>query len=322
MTYFCCQQCPGNPWSKHRAWHEKHDAWRSDLNAGGVHQQAHRELAEQQARYAESTAGSEYMRLMADASRHLADQNYLKADHNYRKAIALEPGQPEAYYNLGVALGNAGRHVEAAPHFLQAAALFPEGSEDWVDSIAAAFDKLRLPECAEVAKPEWWNDEGLKALSKTMISVPLARVFSPAGDARRLGMHGMRAAVLSGWNLAWESGPRSSAELKEAAEHYGRAAQLTHGPSQERELEIFAAALRRDAAAMEAAEAKTRAVARAKEEAAAVEVMLAEEEAEIAAVAKRAVKALRALGDAPGKAKAKGKAKGKGSGIQAVMLCV
>ena len=73
---------------------------------------------------------------------------------------------------------------------------------------------------------------------------------------------------------------------------------------------------------MEAAEAKTRAVARAKEEAAAVEVMLAEEEAEIAAVAKRAVKTLRALGNAPGRAKAKDKGKGKGSGIQAVMLCV
>ena len=288
----------------------KQEAWRSDLNTGGVTQQAQRKLAEQQARYAESTAGSEYMRLMADASRHLADQNYHKADGLFRNAIALEPGQPEAYYNLGVALGNAGRHTEAAPHLLQAAALFPEGSEDWIDSIAAAFDKLRLPECAEVAKPEWWNDEALKTLSKTV------------AGADSQAARGMRAAVLSGWNPAWESGPRSAADLKEAAKHYERAAQLTHGPSQEREFETFAAALRRDAAAMETAEAEARAVMTVEDqEAAVVEIMLAYEEADMAAAAKRAGKALRALANAPG-IKAKPKGKGKGSGIQAAMLCV
>ena len=41
----------------------------------------------------------------------------------------------------------------------------PVGSEDWARAMARAFDMLRLTECAEVAKPGWWNDEGLKALS-------------------------------------------------------------------------------------------------------------------------------------------------------------
>jgi hypothetical protein len=29
-----------------------------------------------------------------------------------------------------------------------------------------AFNMLKLEECAEGAKPEWWSDEGLKALSR------------------------------------------------------------------------------------------------------------------------------------------------------------
>ena len=57
------------------------------------------------------------------------------------------------------------------------------------------------------------------------------------------------------------------------------------------------------------------------QEAAVVEIMLADEEADMAAAAKRAGKALRALANAPGM-KAKPKGKGKGSGIQAAMLCV
>ena len=67
--------------------------------------------------------------------------------------------------------------------------------------------------CAEVAKPEWWDDEGLKALS--------ARVVRAAPDVTQA--HQMRALVLIGQHGAWEAGPRSAAELREAATHYDRA---------------------------------------------------------------------------------------------------
>ena len=70
-----------------------------------------------------------------------------------------------------------------------------------------------------MAKPEWWSDEGLKALS--------ARVVRAAPDD--VGAHRMRAFVLCGHCRAWEAGPRSAAELSEAAAHYERAAALhTH----------------------------------------------------------------------------------------------
>merc|ERR1740139_893512 len=294
--YFCGRKCQAKCWTEHKAWHVKDDARREDLNAGGVLQQQNREAAEQQARAAEST-GSEYDRLLAEGIRHGADKNYHKADKTYRKAIALEPGQPVAYYNLGNALTSSGRNAQAAPLYLQAAARYPEGSEDWADSIVGAFNKLCLPECAEVAKPGWWSDEALKTLSKAVVRVTDSHVG-----------HLMRADVLAGQLPACESGPRSAADLKEAVTHYERAAALAPAPIQKRACESLAAALRSKAAAMEAAEAEAKAVVRAEAEAkasAVADALLAEEAAAEAAAA--------SAGKVPGKGKAKGKtAKGKG----------
>ena len=90
------------------------------------------------------------------------------------------------------------------------------GFEDWARVTAAAFNVLAQKVCAEVAKPEWWNDEGLKALS--------ARVVRAAPDDGLANE--MRAIVLGGQSDAWEARPRSAAELKETATYYERAAAL------------------------------------------------------------------------------------------------
>ena len=72
-----------------------------------------------------------------------------------------------------------------------------------------------------MAKPEWWSDEGLQALS--------ARVVRAAPD--EMEAHKMRSEVLSGQLDAWEVGPRSAAELREAATHCDRAAALASAPA-------------------------------------------------------------------------------------------
>ena len=95
------------------------------------------------------------------------------------------------------------------------------GSEGWAMATAEAFGMLIQEECAEVAKPEWWNDEGLKALS--------ARVVRAAPN--EAPAHGMRAMVLSGASRAWEAGPRSAAELMDAAADFDRAAALSPAPA-------------------------------------------------------------------------------------------
>ena len=91
------------------------------------------------------------------------------------------------------------------------------GSENCAKATADAFELLVQEECDEVAKPEWWHDEGLKTLS--------ARAVRAAPN--HLAAYCMRAAVLSGlFYAAWELGPRSAVELWEAATYFERAAAL------------------------------------------------------------------------------------------------
>ena len=137
----------------------------------------------------------------------------------YSKAIALWPDAPSAYYNLGVVLSNSGRSVETAQRFLEAMERFPVGSEGWADTMARAFNLLLRKECDEVAKPEWWNDEGLKALSARVVRAAPNQAFS-----------------LSGRCGAWEAGPRSAAELKQATTHFNRSTALSKAPGVKAEL--------------------------------------------------------------------------------------
>ena len=161
--------------------------------------------------------------LVADGVRYGSKDDTRRAARACREAIALRPDRPEAYANLGVALSSSGHYVEAAQRFLEAKERYQVGSEVWAQSTALAFGSLShqsQEECAEVAKPEWWNDEGLKALS--------ARVLRAAPDDLQATQ--MRALVLMGQHGAWGAGPRSAAELKKAATHFERAAALCPAP--------------------------------------------------------------------------------------------
>jgi hypothetical protein len=145
-----------------------------------------------------------------------------------------------AYANLGSALNNSGHFVEAAQRFLEAKERCQVGSELWAEATAYAFILLGREACDEVAKPEWWNDEELKALS--------ARVVRAAPDD--LPAHQMRSLVLCGQDSAWEAAPRSAAELMDAATHYDRAAALCPAPAAKAERAGDAAWCRRRAEAM------------------------------------------------------------------------
>eukprot|EP00964_Phaeocystis_antarctica_P160486 scaffold132110_cov51-Phaeocystis_antarctica.AAC.1 len=226
-TYWCCVNCPGNPgaWKRHSVYHKGLKARRKLVEDGGVLQQRNGEIAEAQARIA-AQSGDEHQKLLADGARYRSKEDWRRAARALREAIALKPDRPEAYYNLGAVLCESGHCVEAAQRYLEAKERWPVGSENWAQATAAAFDMLRLQVCAEVAKPEWWNDEGLKALS--------ARVLRAAPNA--LPANCMRADVLSGVDGAWEAGPRSAAELEEAAMHFERAAALTNAPAEKAEL--------------------------------------------------------------------------------------
>ena len=111
--------------------------------------------------------------------------------------------------------------MEAAQRYLEAKERFPVGSEGWAACTACAFNMLVQEACAEVAKPEWWNDEGLKVMSARAVR-------ATPNDVQA---HQMRAMVLCGQDAAWEAGPRSAAELKKVAAHFERAAALHPAPA-------------------------------------------------------------------------------------------
>eukprot|EP00964_Phaeocystis_antarctica_P130657 scaffold94540_cov66-Phaeocystis_antarctica.AAC.2 len=239
-TYWCCINCPGNPgaWKLHAVYHKEVKRHRNRMEDGGASQQLAREAAERVARRA-AQSGDEYDVLLAEGARYASKDDTRRAARSFREAIALRPDNPNAYYNLGAALSNSGNYVEAAQRFLEATERYPVGSEGWAEAAAVVFDLLAREECDEVATPEWWNDEGLKALS--------ARVMRAAPDV--FHVHKMRAEVLSGQSGAWEAGPRSAAELKKAATHYDRAAALCPAPVAKEQLAGDAAWCRTKAAA-------------------------------------------------------------------------
>jgi tetratricopeptide (TPR) repeat protein len=206
---------------------------------GGVGQQRAREVAERAARYA-AQSGDAYDELVAEGARYLSKEDTRRAARACREAIALRPDRPEAYVNLGAALNNSEHHVEAAQRLLEAKERCRVGSLDWAEATAYAFILLVQEACAEVAKPEWWSDDELKALS--------ARVLRAAPDDVQANQ--MRALVLSGQGRAWEAGPRSAAELKEAAAHYERAAALYPAPAGKAHFAVIAAWCRSQAEAI------------------------------------------------------------------------
>ena len=206
---------------------------------GGVVQQQIRELAEREARTAAQT-GDQYSKLLAEGARYFSKQDLRKAARAYREAIALRPDRPEAYYDLGAALANSGHHVEAAQRFLEAKERLQVGSGHWAETTAMAFHLLAQRACAEAAKPEWWNDEGLKALSATVVRAAPKDVQA----------NEMRAMVLSGRAGAWVAGPRSAAEVKKAATHFDRAAALHPAPAMKAHFAGKAALCRRRSEAM------------------------------------------------------------------------
>ena len=206
---------------------------------GGVQQLRTREAAEKLALHA-AQSGDEHEKLMAEGAQYDSKVDWRRAARSLREAIALKPHQPTAYFNLGHVLSNSGRDVEAAQQYLEARVRSSVGLEGWATATAAAFHVLKLEVCSEAAEPEWWNDEGLKALSARVLRA--APNEMPALD--------MRARVLSGSSVAWEAGPRSAAELKQAATHFDRSAALCNAPAWKAKLSWLADLCRSEAEAL------------------------------------------------------------------------
>ena len=201
----CVMGCPSCPLAR-----KPHAAYLKEAKAQPVRSQ---ETAQRLARQA-AQSGKSYHELLAEGTQYASKQDWRRAARACREAIALAPDEPEAYAALGGVCLNSKLYTEAAQWYLEAKERYPEDSSEWAVATANAFDLLRQTACDEAAKPEWWNDEELKALSAKVVRAAPADVAA----------NRMRAHVLSGRCAAWVAGPRSSAEFKEAGAHFEQAA--------------------------------------------------------------------------------------------------
>ena len=310
-TYYCGEECMLAHWPQHKVWHKEQKVHAEETRDGTV-LAAERTLAKDAARHAEAT-GSEYDKRFAAAFALQAEgSDNDAAAKAWRKLIKMQPGSPASFQNLAVVLHRTNRHAEAGQMSLKAMELHEDGTELWARAAAMSFVMLKLDACREVPKPEWWNDEGLKALS--------LRVVAVASDGS--GVAYMRARVLAGNAIneaTWDAKPRTAAEIKEAATWFRRAARVGWCQAEKRCHEELArdcdevadpllaeeeaeASAARAAAEREAAETLATAEAKAK---AAADELLAEEEKEKQQAASSSTKASKAK-------RGKGK-KGKGN---------
>jgi len=312
-TYYCGEECMNAHWHNgHKEFHKAQKEKAKQMREGGQPERT-RLVAEDAARRAEAT-GDEYQKHYAAALALNAEGDHNAAAKAWRKIIKQWPEEPAPYFILAIVLERAGRLVEAAPMYLKAMELYMDGTEHWAEAAASAFDMLKTPACREVPKPEWWNDEALKALSARLVAVAPEEPH----------VCSMRARVLCGdalFKAPWNVGLRTAAEIKEAATWYRRAAKTTRIPATKLGFERFAsqcdeiadpllaeeeaeAAKARAAAEAEATEARAAAEAEAAEAlkvaeakaAAAAEELLADEETEKQAASTKAAKAKQSQG--------------------------
>jgi len=290
-TYYCGEECMNAHWPKHKEYHKVQKAFVDQVREG-TQSDGVRSAAEAAARRAEAT-GDEYQKRIAAGIALNAEGDHNAAAKAWRKMIKEWPDKPVPYFNLATALDQSCRDMEAAQMYLKAMELGNEGTEGWSKSAASAFGLLRHPDCDEVPKPEWWTDEALKVLSARVVAV------TPAMSQSCF----MRARVLSGDALSeppWNAGPRTAAEIKEAATWYRRGAMVTHTPAVKLRFERLAS--RCDAFAdpllaeeeAEAAKARATAEAEAEKARAAAAAEVAKARAAVKAEAAEALKAAEA----------------------------
>jgi len=296
-TYYCGEECMNAHWQNgHKEWHKAQKESAKAICEGGQPER-NRLIAEAQARRAEVT-GSEYDKRFAAALALNAKVDHNAAAKAWRKIIKEWPDEPEAYHNLANVMSRSCRDMEAVPIYLKAMELHEDGTKLWANAAASAFDLLKTPACDEVPKPEWWNDEALKALSARLVAVAPEEPHPCT----------MRARVLTGGALSkapWNAAPRTAAEIKEAATWYRRVAMLlTRRPSERLMYEGAASQCDEYADPLLAKEAAEAAKARAAAEAEAAQALKVAEAEAAAARAAAEAEAAEAMKVAEAKAKA------------------
>ena len=155
-------------------------------------------------------SGSNYQELVATGFELMQKGHFKAATKKLRRAIALDPEQPDAYGALSEAMEWSNDTVAGARLKVQALERADKRSRFWACTAAAAFDSIRavLPDGMEA--PDWWNDEDLLCMSATVLSMlSHEQNHMPFLMRARVLVHG--TGVTNG--TFWQPGPRGSGEV-------------------------------------------------------------------------------------------------------------
>ena len=218
---YCSRECQAHDWPRHKAWRKEQKqraARTADIQSG-------LEISKDMVAELQSNS-SEYARMLGDACELEEAGDLKRAAIIYRKMMRLAPHRCEACQCLGDVLRISHDEVGAAQAYLQAKEAletYEHGNLDWdaerlMRMTFCAYDMLCHPVCENIRKPTWWNDVDLLAISQKMVEVTPRDAFSWT----------MRAELLSAMcgKPTWPAGPRDSADYREAARCYERAAGL------------------------------------------------------------------------------------------------
>lgn len=220
---YCCPKCQAEDWPKHKRWHKQQRQLEKEHQIVESTPTAWSLGGFQQMVVDKKASGSNYQELVATGFELMQKGHFKAATKKLRRAIALDPEQPDAYGALSEAMEWSNDTVAGARLKVQALERADKRSRFWACTAAAAFDSIRavLPNGMEV--PDWWNDEDLLSMSATVLSVlSHEQNHMPFLMRARVLVHG--TGVTNG--TFWQPGPRGVEDIVEAAKCYSEVALL------------------------------------------------------------------------------------------------
>lgn len=176
-AYYCSKACAKQHWTKeHRVWHEERKAAMERLIDTRPVDFEREDTA------AAATAASEnaYESLIGRADQAALRDNFRDAAKFLRKAILLDPSNPNAHKDLGYIFATVSNDTEAVQHLLKAMELSDAGTEwhaqmgdrVWAKATSGAFCCFYQPACT-ADTPAWFTDESQRRIFADRVAVVL-----------------------------------------------------------------------------------------------------------------------------------------------------
>ena len=179
---FCSKECLKGNWPRHKAWHLEQKGsvcGLADGDNGNAKEKQVLSTLKNVLKEQPESEGKSYMSLLMEADELKLKGSYSKADELLQQAVGMNPENPIGHAALGEIQALLNKPAAAAKLYVKAMGLFPQktqgnnvhGKNLWASSALSAIFWLNMPGGKAEDQPDWFNDEGLKDLSATLVAV-------------------------------------------------------------------------------------------------------------------------------------------------------